>query len=121
MPVTRATIRASRGAAQAPSTIYSTYNEIVSIIQGGLPPRRARRVPKRAREESEPTVEEQMYQIFGTPEEIPETSTTLSTSTSTSIIPEEFRGISVTPEEFREIFGTPEEFRKLQDERQKGS
>jgi len=47
MPVTR---RASRGAsaAQAPSTIYSTYNEIVKMIQEN--PHRVRRVPKRARE-----------------------------------------------------------------------
>lgn len=53
MPITRASSRALAGAARAPSTIYTTYNEIVSIIQGGLPSPRARRVPKRAREEEE--------------------------------------------------------------------
>ncbi len=81
MPVTRATARASLGAAQAPSTIYTNYNEIVSLIQGGLPPRRARRVPKRPREESQPIPTEIVleYKIFGT-RDYP-----TSTSTSTSI------------------------------------
>ena len=87
MPITRATSRASRGAAQAPSTIYTTYNEIVSMIQGGLPPRRAQRAPKRAREESEPEPERREFPtdtFWSTVEEISSrASAPTSTSTST--------------------------------------
>lgn len=82
MPITRATSRGLTGAAQTPSTIYTNYNEIVSIIQGGLPPRRASRAPKRPREEPEYIDHEEFLEWLENPQENAQTSTSTSTLTA---------------------------------------
>jgi hypothetical protein len=61
MPVvTRAVVKAFLGPAQPPSTIYTSYKDIVSMVEGGLPSSRGKRVPKRAREE-EPYFDHQEF------------------------------------------------------------
>lgn len=117
MPITRATSRASRGAAQAPSTIYTNYNEIVSMIQGGLPPRRAQRAPKRAREEPDYVDHREFQEWQENSTEIEEISAIeISPPSSPAIVwPEDLanawcglHGESCTDSdcEFRKIFGT---------------